>query len=125
MAARSELQLINGISRRLRIDAPLRDVPGKYGEWNSIYRPLRQWSASGVWESVAIALQGRRSRAGTINSTAPLSIPPQFTPISRQLAEMGLVNELLAARGPSVKCLSHAKSRPIAVDLTPGEAQRY
>jgi transposase len=66
--------VVNGIPRRLRrIGALLRDVPGECGEWNSIYRPLRQWSASGVWGSVAIALHGRQPSAGTIKSTAHCS----------------------------------------------------
>ena len=48
--------IINGILWRLRTGAPWRDVPEKYGNWNSIYRRFRRWSASGIWESVAIAL---------------------------------------------------------------------
>src|SRR5262245_23554622 len=48
--------IINGILRRLRTGAPWRDVPEKYGKWNSIYRRFRRWSACAVWESVAIAL---------------------------------------------------------------------
>jgi len=39
---------INGILWRLRTGAPWRDVPDKYGNWNSVYRRFRRWSASGV-----------------------------------------------------------------------------
>jgi transposase len=55
--------IINGILWRLRTGAPWRDVPEKYGKWNSIYRRFRRWSACGVWESMAVAL------AETIDST--------------------------------------------------------
>ena len=48
--------IINGILWRLRCGTPWRDVPEKYGNWNSIYRRFRRWSASGIWESVAITL---------------------------------------------------------------------
>ena len=48
--------IINGILWRLRTGAPWRDVPEKYGKWNSIYRRFRRWSTCGVWESVATAL---------------------------------------------------------------------
>jgi transposase len=48
--------IINGILWRLRTGAPWRDVPEKYGKWNSVYRRFRRWSACGMWESVAIAL---------------------------------------------------------------------
>jgi len=48
--------IINGVLWRLRTGAPWRDVPEKYGNWNSIYRRFRRWSACGVWER---ALQHR------------------------------------------------------------------
>ena len=44
--------------------APWRDVPEKYGKWNSIYRRFRRWSACGVWESVAIALAETMAESG-------------------------------------------------------------
>jgi transposase len=53
--------------RRLRTGAPWRDVPGKYGIWNSIYRRFRRWSASGVWESVATALAKAMAESGHYN----------------------------------------------------------
>ena len=52
--------VINGILWRLRTGAPWRDVPEKYGNWNSIYRRFRRWSSSGVWESVAYPYAGGR-----------------------------------------------------------------
>ena len=59
--------IINGILWRLRTGAPRRDVPEKYGNWNSIYRRFRRWSASGVWESVAIALAETMAESGHYN----------------------------------------------------------
>ncbi len=45
--------IINGILWRLRCGAPWRDVPPKYGSWNTIYRRFRRWSEAGVWETVS------------------------------------------------------------------------
>src|SRR5246127_4067251 len=56
--------IINGILWRLRTGAPWRDVPEKYGKWNSVYRRFRRWSACGVWESVAIALAETMAESG-------------------------------------------------------------
>jgi hypothetical protein len=39
----------------------------KYGNWNSIYRRFRRWSASGVSESVAIALAETMADSGHYN----------------------------------------------------------
>ena len=44
-----------------------RDVPEKYGNWNSIYRRFRRWSTCGVWESVAIALAETMAESGHYN----------------------------------------------------------
>ena len=42
-------------------------VPEKYGNWNSIYRRFRRWSACGVWESVAVALAETMAESGHYN----------------------------------------------------------
>ena len=48
--------IINGILWRLRCGMPWRDVPPKYGNWNTIYRRFRRWSEAGVWEAVSVTL---------------------------------------------------------------------
>lgn len=48
--------IINGILWRLRCGAPWRDVPPKYGSWNTIYRRFRRWSEAGIWETVAVTV---------------------------------------------------------------------
>ena len=48
--------IIDGILWRLRGGVPWRDVPPKYGSWNTIYRQFRRWSEVGVWEIVAVTL---------------------------------------------------------------------
>jgi transposase len=87
--------VINGILWRLRTGAPWRDVPEKYGNWNSIYRRFRRWSASGVWESVAIALAETMAESGhySIDSTTVRAH------VSAAGGKGGFINELLAARG--------------------------
>jgi len=87
--------IINGILWRLRCGTPWRDVPEKYGNWNSIYRRFRRWSASGVWESVAIALAETMAESGhySIDSTSVRAH------VSAAGGKGGFINELLAARG--------------------------
>ena len=87
--------IINGILWRLRCGTPWRDVPEKYGNWNSIYRRFRRWSASGIWESVAITLAETMAESGhySIDST---SIRAH---VSAAGGKGGFIDELLAARG--------------------------
>jgi transposase len=48
--------VINGILWRLRTGAPWRDMPGRYGDWNKIYRRFCRWCQAGIWASVAATL---------------------------------------------------------------------
>lgn len=48
--------IINGILWRLRCGAPWREVPPKYGGWNTIYRRFLRWSEAGDRETVAMTL---------------------------------------------------------------------
>ena len=36
----------------LRAGAPWRDLPDKFGPWNSVYKRFSRWSESKVWERV-------------------------------------------------------------------------
>jgi transposase len=87
--------IINGILWRLRTGAPWRDVPEKYGNWNSIYRRFRRWSASGVWESVAVALAETVAESGHYN----IDSTTVRAHVSAAGGKGGFINELLAARG--------------------------
>jgi transposase len=63
--------IINGILWRLRCGTPWRDVPPKYGNWNTIYRRFRRWSEAGVWEAVSVTLAEIMADSGhySIDST--------------------------------------------------------
>ena len=37
--------------------APWRDLPERFGDWNSTFRRFDRWSKSGVWKAVFDALQ--------------------------------------------------------------------
>ena len=78
-----------------RCGAPWRDVPPKYGSWNTIYRRFRRWSEAGVWETVAVTLAEVMADSGhySIDSTTVRAH------VSAAGGKGGLINALLAARG--------------------------
>ena len=55
-------QLIDGIRFRTRTGCPWRDVPERYGSWQSVYGLFRTWQLTGVWAAI---LTGR-SRTGPL-----------------------------------------------------------
>ena len=43
-------RLVNGILWVLRTGAPWRDMPERYGNWNSVFVRFTRWSKLGVWD---------------------------------------------------------------------------
>jgi transposase len=59
-------QLIDGIRWRVRAGVPWRDVPERYGPWESVYGLFRRWQRNGTWARILSALQARADAAGLI-----------------------------------------------------------
>jgi transposase len=87
--------IINGILWRLRTGAPWRDVPPKYGNWNTIYRRFRRWSDAEVWETMAVTLAEIMADSGhySIDSTTVRAH------VSAAGGRGGFIDAVLAARG--------------------------
>jgi transposase len=58
--------VINGILWRLRTGAPWRDIPERYGPWQTCYDRFVRWRHSGVWEQILQTLQGAADAAGDV-----------------------------------------------------------
>jgi len=59
-------QLIDGIRWRTRTGAPWRDVPGRYGPWQTVYGLFRRWQRDGTWARILADLQARADAEGLI-----------------------------------------------------------
>ena len=44
-------RMVNGILWILRTGAPWRDMPERYGNWNSVFVRFTRWSKLGVWDA--------------------------------------------------------------------------
>jgi transposase len=60
-------RMINGIRWRLRTGAPWRDLPERYGKWETVYSRFRRWQQQGVWQRVLAALQAEEDAAGNVD----------------------------------------------------------
>lgn len=49
---------VNAVLWIAKTSAPWRDLPERFGEWNSVYRRFARWAKAGVWEKVLKVLGG-------------------------------------------------------------------
>ncbi|WP_405448679.1 IS5 family transposase [Streptomyces erythrochromogenes] len=62
----SKRQLINGIRWRTRTGAPWRDVPARFGKWETVYGLFRRWQRDGTWSRILTQLQAEADAKGLI-----------------------------------------------------------
>ena len=49
--------VINGVFHRVRAGDPWRDLPARFGPWQTVYNRHRRWSGDGTWEAILGELQ--------------------------------------------------------------------
>lgn len=59
--------MLNGMLWILRTGAPWRDLPERFGPWQTVYDYFRNWRNAGVFDQVLRALQIRLDRNGQID----------------------------------------------------------
>jgi transposase len=63
----SKRQLIDGIRWRTRTGAPWRDVPARYGPWQTVSGLFRRWQGDGTWPQILTVLQAQADAKGLIS----------------------------------------------------------
>jgi transposase len=58
---------VNAILWHLGTGAPWRDLPERYGPWQSVYTRFRRWRLAGVWDRAFAALQREEDAAGRVD----------------------------------------------------------
>jgi transposase len=56
--ARDNRLLIDAVLGIAKAGAPGRDLPGRFGNWNSVWRRFGRWAKKGTWQRAFEALQG-------------------------------------------------------------------
>lgn len=54
---------------RLRTGAPWRDLPERYGPWQTVYRCFAQWEKDGTWARLLQQVQVRDEAVGAVEWT--------------------------------------------------------
>lgn len=136
-------QLLNGILWRLHSGAPWRDVPSRYGPWQTVYDRFRRWRRDGTWMRILTDLldhldqHGRLGRdlwcvdASVIRATRaaggaekiPDSVPRLVGPKTRQFVEPPehALGYSRGGFGTKVHLLIESHGIPVGIYLTGGE----
>jgi transposase len=64
---RDHRTVVEAICWRLRTGAPWRDLPERYGPWQTAYSRFRRWQQAGVWDRALAALQAEADAAGDVD----------------------------------------------------------
>src|SRR5688572_25723223 len=65
--AHDHRQIVNGVLWRLTTGVPWRDLPERYGPWQTVYSRFRRWQRAGVWDRLLAAVQAAGDAAGEVD----------------------------------------------------------
>ncbi|MGW6943459.1 transposase, partial [Streptomyces xanthophaeus] len=60
-------RVINGVLYRVRTGVQWRDLPERFGPWETVYKRHRRWSADGTWAMLLSCIQAAEDAAGRID----------------------------------------------------------
>uniref|UniRef100_UPI00403FF98C IS5 family transposase n=1 Tax=Streptomyces sp. DSM 41540 TaxID=3448657 RepID=UPI00403FF98C len=60
-------QVINGVLYRVRTGVQWRDLPERFGPWETVYKRHRRWSADGTWTMLLSRIQAAEDAAGQVD----------------------------------------------------------
>jgi transposase len=66
---RDHRTVLNGILYRLGTGIPWRDLPERYGPWQTAYARFRRWQQAGIWDRLLSALQAAADARGEVDWT--------------------------------------------------------
>ena len=58
---------VEGVAWRFRTGAPWRDLPERFGKWNTVYKTFDRWASDGTWQQILAAVQARSDAAGDLD----------------------------------------------------------
>ena len=63
---RNHREVVNGIPWKLRTGAPWRDLPSRYGPWQTCYDRFSRWRRDGTWDRLLSHAQAMSDKVGEV-----------------------------------------------------------
>lgn len=64
--------VVEAVCWRFRTGSPWRDLPERFGSWNTVYKNFDRWAAAGVWPRVLERVQAMAAAAGELDWVASI-----------------------------------------------------
>ena len=64
--------VVEAIVWRYRTGAPLRDVPARFGPWNTVFKRFDRWANDGTCQAILTAVRARADAAGQLDWTVSI-----------------------------------------------------
>ena len=59
--------VVEGIVWRFRTGAPWRDLPERFGPWNTVFKRFDRWARDGTWQRILTSVQARSDQLGKLD----------------------------------------------------------
>ena len=59
--------VVAGIVWRFRTGAPWRDLPERFGPWNTVFKRFDRWARDGTWQRILTSVQARSDQLGKLD----------------------------------------------------------
>ena len=116
--------MVNGILWVLRTGAPWRDMPERYGNWNSVFVRFTRWSKIGVWDA-AFEILGEfwaARRQGACHRSYDRPGAPACSRRKRGNQNREALGHSRGGFSTKIHLRTNAKGDPLTFDVTGGEA---
>jgi transposase len=60
--------VVNGLLWLVRTGVPWRDLPGRYGPWQTVYYHFAKWRDAGTWDELVSLLQAELNDNGMMDT---------------------------------------------------------
>lgn len=87
--AKDHRAVINAVIWVLRTGASWRDLPERYGPWQTVASRFYRWQKRGIWQRVLEELQRQKNCCGEVVWKTTSSTAQAYAPISTPLGQKG------------------------------------
>ena len=111
-------RILNGILWKLATGVPWRDLPERYGPWQTVYTRFRRWTTAGVWDRLLAAVQRQADAAGELDWELPFGDGTVIRAHQHAAGAKG------GTRPRKRSAAARAASRPRSTSVSKGAASR-